>query len=424
MNFKKTEIGQIPEDWYLKKIGDFSKLITGNTPSKKNKDFWADGKIEFIKPPDLQNRLIDTFSEKISDEAKEKARIVDKGAILVSCIGNIGRVGYADHKVAFNQQINSVIPTKETDNLYLFYALQFHKTQIQNLASFTTVPIVSKSKFSEVKISLPPLPEQKKIAAVLSAVQEAKEKTEAVIEATKTLKKSMMKHLFTYGPVSVKEADKVDVVNFEVGEIPSSWETAKIEEYYNFSRKPKNIDILANKELPFIPMEGISNNSKSCSWIKKIKSDISSGTFVFKNDLIVAKITPSFENGKQAILYNLPNEYGYATTEVWALHSKDESSLNEYLYEYLKLPVVRKEIAGKMEGSTGRQRVSRGVISNTMFPKPTLKEQRDIVNILDKIDSKIKSTENKKQALEKLFQSLLKNLMTGKLRVNDIDIPL
>ena len=157
-------------------------------------------------------------------------------------------------------------------------------------------------------------------------------------------------------------------------------------------------------------MEGISDSFKEAVWNYKKNTEISSGTFVFKNDLIVAKITPSFENEKQALLYNLPMDCGYATTEVWALNPKNNDCLNSYLYEYLKKENVRRDIAGKMEGSTGRQRVPRRVLGDTMFPKPDIQEQKSIVDIFERLDKKIQSEKNRKYSLEKLFQSLLKKL--------------
>ncbi len=141
-------------------------------------------------------------------------------------------------------------------------------------------------------------------------------------------------------------------------------------------------------------------------------------TFVFKNDLIIAKITPSLENGKQAILYNLPTDYGYATTEVWALHPKEDRVTVEYLYNYLKIQTVRTIMASKMEGSTGRQRLPRHVVEKHKIPLPPLPTQQKIANILSSIDLKIEAEENKKKALGVLFNTLLNNLMTAKIRVN------
>jgi len=194
---KETEIGPVPEDWKVVRLGEIGNIITGNTPSKNKKEYWEKGEIEFIKPPDLQNQIITTFSEKISNSAVRKARIVNKGTILVSCIGIIGRVGLSQKSIAFNQQINAIVPNENIYNHFLFYAIQVQQKQIENLASFTTVPIVSKAKFSTVKIPLPPLPIQQKIASILSAIDEKIEAEENKKKALEELFKSLLHDLMT-----------------------------------------------------------------------------------------------------------------------------------------------------------------------------------------------------------------------------------
>ncbi|MGC8729741.1 MAG: restriction endonuclease subunit S, partial [Elusimicrobiales bacterium] len=81
---KETEIGLIPKSWEVVRLGEIGKIVTGNTPSKKVKEYWENGEIDFIKPPDLQNNYIRTFSERISSKAKHVARIVPEHSVLVS----------------------------------------------------------------------------------------------------------------------------------------------------------------------------------------------------------------------------------------------------------------------------------------------------------------------------------------------------
>jgi len=152
-----------------------------------------------------------------------------------------------------------------------------------------------------------------------------------------------------------------------------------------------------------------------------LKEKISSGTFVLKGDLIVAKITPSFENGKQGIVDNIPFEFVYATTEVWPIHNREGESNINFLHYYLKKPDIRNEIAGKMEGSTGRQRVPKNVLENLKIPFPRYVEQGEISGIFISLDVKISQVESKKQTLQDLFKTMLNQLMTGKIRVKDLD---
>ncbi len=207
--FKDTEIGRIPKEWEIKTLKDISNIITGNTPSKANKEYWQNGKIEFIKPPDLKNEVIKTYSEMISYSAKSKARIIPRNSVLVSCIGIIGRVGYTNKEIAFNQQINGLILNdKIVYYLYVFYILQYEKKQFEILASKTTVPIINKSKFSTILIPLPPLEEQKKIAEILSAIDnkisiETKRK-----ESFEKLFKTMLNKLMT-GQIRTKNIEMI-----------------------------------------------------------------------------------------------------------------------------------------------------------------------------------------------------------------------
>ena len=307
---------------------------------------------------------------------------------------------------------------------------------------------INQGMLGRVTVPLPPLPEQQKIAEVLSTVQQAKEKTDAVISTTNELKKSLMRHLFTYGPVPVKKFNELDefgefdefgvnelqnaqnsknsknsikLKETEIGLMPGEWDVVRVKDVFELSRKPRNLSIEGNEEIPFIPMELISEDSKTVyGWQIKKDSEISSGTFVFKNDLIIAKITPSFENGKQAVVDNLPTDYGYATTEVWPLHPKDNRVIVEHLYSYLKIQNVRTTMASKMEGTTGRQRLPRHVVENLMIPLPPLPTQQKIASILSAVDKKIEAEEAKRKTLNELFKSLLQNLMTGKLRVTEL----
>lgn len=167
-------------------------------------------------------------------------------------------------------------------------------------------------------------------------------------------------------------------------------------------------------------MELISEESRIADKYE-LKDKVGSGTFVLKGDLIVAKITPSFENGKQGIIDNIPFEFAYATTEVWPIHSvKGKSDIN-YLYYYLKKAAVRTDVAGKMEGSTGRQRVPKNVLENLLIPLPSLREQEEIVSIFISLDKKLTQAEARKQTLKSLFKTMLSQLMTGRIRVKDMD---
>jgi type I restriction enzyme S subunit len=310
-----------------------------------------------------------------------------------------------------------IIPTiNNLDKLYLYCFLATKFDYLNSQTTGSTIPHVNKTAFFNLPLPLPPLEEQKAIAGILSTVQSAIEKTEKVINALKNLKKSMMKHLFTYGPVAEEEAEKVELKETEIGLIPKHWEVVRVGEVYNITKKPKGLRIENYDAVPFVPMEGIGFGAFSVNFIIKDPQEISSGTYFEKGDLLLAKITPSFENGKQAIVNNIPIDFGIATTEVIPI-KHTEKGLISYLFYYLQKPDVRQSLASKMEGTTGRQRLPKEALLNTLIPLPPLEEQQKIAQILQSIDQRIEKEEKYKNALQNLFKSLLHNLMTGKIRV-------
>jgi type I restriction enzyme S subunit len=135
-------------------------------------------------------------------------------------------------------------------------------------------------------------------------------------------------------------------------------------------------------------MEAISaSGAYQPMFTMRIPSDIKSGTYFERGDILVAKITPSFENGKQALVLDLPTSFGYATTEVIPLRPRDNRHDPRFLFFYLLHPDIRHHVAERMEGSTGRQRVPESVLLDLPIPDLSRQEQTDIVAVLEAIQA-------------------------------------
>jgi len=264
---------------------------------------------------------------------------------------------------------------------------------------------------------IPPLPEQQKIAAILFKIQQAIEIQESIIEKTRELKKSTMHHVFKYGLHGEK------IKETEIGQMPESWNIVPILKVYDFTKKPKERIYSDYSYLPFIAMDLIPIDSPHLSKFKlKKTTEISSGTYIEDGDILLAKITPCFENGKQCIVTGLPVGFGIASTEVIPIKEKSGVSDKYFLYFYLLKDDVRRMIAGKMEGATGRQRVPVHLIRDLLIPFPSLSEQNKIAKLFLTIDKKIEIHTAKKLTMQDLFKTMLNKLMTGEIRVKDLDI--
>ena len=274
-----------------------------------------------------------------------------------------------------------------------FYLSQPHvweefKTEAKGFSGKERIKI---NEFLSFKIPLPPLSEQKAIAAVLSAIQEAKEKTEAVITATKELKKSMMKHLFTYGPVSPKEIDKVELKQTDIGMIPKDWEVVRLGEV---------AEVKYGKATP--KDEG------------KIPVVGSGGIFSYTSMPLLKEPTIIIGRKGTAGKAWLMLEPCYPSDTTFYLVLKKNIDLS-FLFSF----IISNPLSGE-HAKTTLPSLQRHELENFQIPLPPLPIQQKIASILSAIDAKIEAEVNKKKALEALFKSMLHHLMTGKVRVKDL----
>ena len=189
--------------WVEKTLGDVFTTATGTTPPKNNADFYGDF-MPLVKPPELCDEPFDSAPDGLSEAGAAVARTLPAKSILVSCIGNLGKIGLNTVPVAFNQQINAILPdeTQAIPEFMFFQSLApVFKEQLESLASGTTVPIVNKSKFNSVRVVLPPLSIQKPVVAQLTDLREETQRLARLYEqkhaALEALKKSLLHQAFT-----------------------------------------------------------------------------------------------------------------------------------------------------------------------------------------------------------------------------------
>ena len=155
------------------KIKDLGTVITGKTPSTKQKEYW-NGKIHFVTPADLQRgKHIFKTDRYITDAGKNavKGSILPSNSICVSCIGNIGYVSITTQECVSNQQINAIIPNQNNDPDFIYYLMKNLWPYFKNYeGQSTTVSILNKSQFSDIDVPEIDINTQKRIASVLSSI--------------------------------------------------------------------------------------------------------------------------------------------------------------------------------------------------------------------------------------------------------------
>ena len=189
-----------PYDFEKKLLKETCTVITGNTPSRSVPEYYGNS-IEWIKTDNIVAGQLNPSqaSECLSDEGMKVGRVVDEGSILMACIAgsvaSIGRVCITDRKVAFNQQINAVIP-KEYDSLFLYVMLQLSKEYLIEEINMALKGILSKSKLENKTFIVPPMDQQKCFAAFAAQIDKSKSAIQKSLAKTQTLFDSLMQEYF------------------------------------------------------------------------------------------------------------------------------------------------------------------------------------------------------------------------------------
>ena len=189
-----------PKGYSKKQLKETCRVITGNTPSRAVSEYYGDH-IEWIKTDNIVSGLLNptTATESLSEKGMAVSRTVDSGAILMACIAgsiaSIGRVCVTDRKVAFNQQINAIVPS-DYNILFLYVMLQISKEYLVDEINMALKGILSKSKLEEKTFYVPPMELQEQFAAFVTQVDKSKLAIQKSLEKLEMLKKSLMQKYF------------------------------------------------------------------------------------------------------------------------------------------------------------------------------------------------------------------------------------
>lgn len=210
----------LPNGWEKHPVGKICKsIVPGRNKPKK-----FDGEIPWVTTPDISGRYIPSSKQKnyISHAAAKDcgAKIVPRGAVVIAAVGELGLTALASEDLILNQQLHAFVCPDNINNEYLAYSLSSQKPYMDTVASKTTIPYMNKSNCESIPVLLPPLPEQRKIAIILSTWDKAIATTEKLIESSKQQKKALMQQLLT---------GKKRLVNPETG-VPFSgdWDEVKL----------------------------------------------------------------------------------------------------------------------------------------------------------------------------------------------------
>lgn len=209
--FKDSPIGRIPEEWGVKKLEEIGEIISGSTPNTNITKFW-NGNIVWITPEDLskaEKLLLNSSIRKITQFGLKNcsAKIIPANSVVISTRAPIGYIKVITVHFTTNQGCKSISYNGKFNPIYLAYLLMTKTNEMISLGGGTTFQEISKSSLKRLLIPLPPLPEQQRIAEILSQIDNTIEKEEAYKQKLERINKGLMEDLLT-GRVRVNKLIK------------------------------------------------------------------------------------------------------------------------------------------------------------------------------------------------------------------------
>lgn len=180
-------------------LGSLARVVTGNSPPRSDPSNFGDD-VEWIKSDNLGGTVASAAEERLSQLGRFRARIAPVGSILVTCIAgsptSIGKASLVDREVAFNQQINAILPSEAMDALFLLGQLRAAPELVRSKSTGGMKGLVNKSAFQSIELLVPPLSEQRDFAARYVRIIDQSEKTGFAVEATDGLFASLQSRVF------------------------------------------------------------------------------------------------------------------------------------------------------------------------------------------------------------------------------------
>ncbi|MBI2485813.1 MAG: restriction endonuclease subunit S [Deltaproteobacteria bacterium] len=419
--FKQTETGRLPKEWEVGRINKVFDVYGGTTPSTSNKEYW-NGEILWVTPTDITqlngNIYLDETEKRITDKAVKECSlsILQNDTILLTSRATIGFTAINAKPVTINKGMTALIPKGKNKVYSLFYAYYFQllKPYLEQLGAGSTFKEVSKSTIKNVYLPLLPIPEQKKIAEILSTVDEAIEKVDEAIEKTQRLKKGLMQELLTrgIGHKEFKDTETCGELGRTIGRVPQEWEVVKVKnigEVLTGKTPSTNNKMYWNGGIPFITPVDIQETKYVYKTQRFVTQEGTQqiGYVLPKDTVLVVCIGATI--GKTAITYT----ESITNQQINAIICSDK--INPH-YAYYAI-TLRNEFLKLSSGVAAVPIIKKSLFEQFKLPLPPLAEQKKIAEILSTVDNRVELLRKKKEKLERVKKGLMNDLLSGKRRV-------
>lgn len=373
-----------------------------------------------IQPKEAENRLL-----KKGDLLIEKSGGGDK--TLVGCVVMFDK----EFSAITSNFVAKMTPNINTDSKYLTYSfahLYSGRVNFPSIKQTTGIQNLDSEAYLIEKFGFPPKNEQIQIANFLdhetAKIDSLIEKQQQLIQLLKEKRQAVISHAVTKG-LNPDVAMKDSGVEW-LGEVPEHWDTTKIKYVAELTPKKSEVSSNDNRLCTFVPMEKLKLGSLIKDEEKPISEVIGGYTYFKNGDLLLAKVTPCFENKNMVVASDLKNGIGFGSSEIYVLRTNHKVN-TQFLYYRLQEDQFMELGTGAMTGAGGLKRVPSEFLNNFEFALPPLSEQIAITKYLNQYLIKNEYLMNKAQSAIQLMQerrtALISAAVTGKIDVRNWQNP-
>ena len=410
---------EVPDGWQVVRLGNVATMSHGGTPRKNQPEYW-DGQIPFVTGADLTDFRISRRNARsfLTAEGLHSGHtaICEPGALLLATRTRVGLAGIAAEIMGASQDITCMIPNGQVHSDYLCRALVQLGPSLQQKSRGTTIQGITRDEVSSLPILLPPLPEQRAIAAVLDSIDEAIECTDAVITATGRLRDALLHELLTCGVPPGWHTQWKDVPG--LGTIPASWEVVRLGEILESTTYGTSEPLSTRGEMVVLRMNNLQNGEIDLSEVRR--ADLSKKE-VHELNLVPGDILFNRTNsldlvGKVGIVRNLPELISFASYLI-RLRAVASRANSFWLSALLWSPNYQSRIRKFATPGVSQANINPTSLRSLTIPLPPLQEQEATAKLLDGVDVTLAVARREREGLRLLKESITGALLAGRVRV-------
>ena len=410
----------IPNDWVRCKLGKLAKVKTGGTPRRMEPHYWG-GDIPWMSSGEIHKRYINDTKEFITEDGlkSSNACLLPQGTVMIALNGQgrtRGTVAILRTPVTCNQSLAGFITHNNILNAnYLFFYLDSKYQSLRDLSGDHGRNGLNLKLLREIEIYLPPLPEQEKIAAILSSVDDAIQATQAVIDQTRRVKQGLMQQLLTRGIGHTRYKET------EIGEIPEEWEVMKTSDIVALMKSGLSRRIVPQDiGIPVLISGNIQDGKLDAKelkfWYEKDPQGARVNDYILQDgDILLCFINSLSQIGKLCLYEDIGRPAIY-TTNLFRIQLKQQYS-SKFAYYIFSAPFFQREIDLITKPAVNQASFTKADFSRILVPIPQKEEREKIVEILNSVNLSLETEQVQLKRMQKMKRGLMQDLLTGRVRV-------